>query len=424
MALKKRRRADTQSSDDTAVASEIAETDTADVSDSANGKTKEPKKAKTNKTTTLDAPRSAASVQAQVDERLAPKAKNNREESRLVKIALAKISPDPDNERTGFINQGTITILANAFKEVWEEGGTAVDIPEAVLTRTLDQVTRYAESQAKDLPPIEDVTSTLKGIWDFAVHLKTEPLLQPFTVTLGREGKYQVVFGHRRFMASYIAHGDTHEIECVNYLAAPNFPASKRFVENNQRVDLPLQAKVEDFKKAVKELRKHASNRVSNIEIANKLGVGRNLVQRLEKISSCSEVNLLMATGQIRSLEFAYKMAVLEGSDKPAFKMACKRVAEKGEPTGDFAAFKAELAVQTTKKPARPTAGRPSKIKFPALSQPKVLQKLFAPEVLENPQWQRIDWEDTTKPNIEKIETLIKKTLETLVKDMEASAKV
>lgn len=39
------------------------------------------------------------------------------------------------------------------------------------------------------------------------------------------------------------------------------------------------------------------------MEVANKLVVGRNLVQKLEKISACSYVNLLMANGQIRSVE-------------------------------------------------------------------------------------------------------------------------
>ena len=141
-------------------------------------------------------------------------------------------------------------------------------------------------------------------------------------------------------------------------------------MENNQRSDLPLQAKVEDFKKAVAEIRIHAKNRVSNVEVANKLGVGRNLVQKLEKIAGSSGVNLLMATGQIKSVEFAYKMAVLEGSDKQLFKAACNQIAEKGEPAGDFNAFKAALADKLPKKPTRKTAGRPSKIKFPC-AQPR-----------------------------------------------------
>jgi hypothetical protein len=266
------------------------------------------------------------------------------------------------------------------------------------------------------------MTDTVQGIWDFAVHLKTEPLLQPFAVTLGQGGKYHVVFGNRRFIASYIAHGDTHEIECLNYLAEPTFPAAKRFVENNQRADLPLQAKVADFKKAVTEIRRHASNKVSNVELANKLGVGRNLVQKLEKIGGCSEVNLLMATGQIRSVEFAYKMAVLEGADKPLFKAACKVIAEKGEPAGDFNTFKTNLATQLPKKPAQKTAGRPAKIKFPAVSEPRVIQRLFAPEVLEQSQWQAVYWLYTSKPNMERIETLIKTTLAAMVKEMEPGA--
>jgi hypothetical protein len=43
---------------------------------------------------------------------------------------------------------------------------------------------------------------------------------------------------------------------------------------------------------------------------------------------------------------------------------------------------------------------------------------LFAPAVLQQPAWQGVDWEDTGKGNMERIEQLIKKTLETLIKDM------
>ena len=370
----------------------------------------------------LDARKSAQDIQTQLNDRLASNVSKSAENVRLEKLALAKIAPDPDNQRTWYINQGTITILSQAFHDVWEEGAKSADLPEAILSRSLDQIARYAKSLSVELPPQVDVTETVQGIWDFAVHLKNEPLLQPFAVTLGQGGKYHVVFGNRRFIASHIAHGDTHEIECLNYLAEPDYPAAKRFVENNQRADLPLQAKVEDFKKAVAEIRRHAKNRVSNVEVANKLGVGRNLVQKLEKISTCSEVNLLMATGQIRSVEFAYKMAVLEGADKPLFKAACKVIAEKGEPAGDFNTFKAGLAAQMPQKPARKSAGRPSKIKFPAVGEPRVIQRLLAPELLEQPQWQALDWEDISKPNIDRIEKLIKQTLASLLKDMKTSA--
>lgn len=374
------------------------------------------------KSAALDTRKSAADIQSQLNDRLATRVEQSAENVRLEKIALAKISPDPDNPRTWYINQGTITILCKAFQTVWESGAKAADLPDDVLQRSLDQISRYADSLSVELPPEADVTETVQEIWDFAVHLKTEPLLQPFAVTLGRGGKYRVVFGHRRFMALSIAHGETHEIECMHYLAEPDYPATKRFVENNQRADLPLQAKVEDFKQAVAEIRRHASRRISNVEVANKLGVGRNLVQKLEKISGCSDVHLLMATGQIRSLEFAYKVAVLEGADKPLFKLACKVIAEKGEPAGDFNTFKASLAALVDKKPVRPTAGRPAKIKIPAVGEPKVLQRLFAPQVLEQPQWQAVNWDDSSKPNIERIEKLIKKTVESLIKDLAAGA--
>ena len=376
----------------------------------------------TGKSAGLDAKRTAQDIQTQLNTRLATNVSKHAENVRLEKLALAKIVPDPDNQRTWYINLGTITILSKAFQAVWEEGVKSADLPTEVLNRSLEQITRYANSLSVEPPPLADVTETVQGVWDFAVHLKTEPLLQPFGVTLGQGGKYRVVFGSRRFIASYIAHGDTYEIECLNYMAEPEYPAAKRFVENNQRADLPLQAKVEDFKKAVAEIRRHAANRVSNIELANKLGVGRNLVQQLEKISGCNQVNLLMATGQIRSVEFAYKMAVLEGTDRPLFKSACKVIAEKGEPAGDFNSFKASLTSEVSPKPARKSAGRPSKIKFPSVGEPRVIQRLFAPEVLDKPQWQALDWDDTSKPNIDRIEKLIKKTLETLLKEMNEGA--
>ncbi|MFV0277188.1 MAG: hypothetical protein ACK5HY_08400, partial [Parahaliea sp.] len=331
------------------------------------------------KPATLNNRKSSAEIQAQLNERLATSIAKSGETARLERLSLAKIVPDPDNQRTWYINQGAINILSSAFQELWVEGAKSADLPEEVLQRCLEQIARYAESLSEELPPSADMMETVQGVWDFAVHLKTEPLLQPFAVTLGTGGKYQVVFGNRRFIASYIAHGNSHELECLHYVASPEFPAAKRFVENNQRSDLPLQAKVADFKKAVAEIRRLAPNRVSNVEIANKLGVGRNLVQKLEKISSSSDIDLLMGTGQVRSVEFAYKLAVLEGNDKATFKAACKAIAEHGEPTGDFNTFRSGLATQVAKKPAKRSAGRPSKIKFPAVAEPQVLQRLFAP---------------------------------------------
>ena len=367
---------------------------------------------------TLDAKRTPANIHAQLNDRLATNISKSGEGARLEMLALAKIDPDPDNQRTWYINHGTIAILSKAFQEVWDAGSKFPALPEAILSKSLGQVKRYADSMDTELPPIVDMTDTIQGIWDFAVHLKTEPLLQPFAVSLAPGGKYRVVFGNRRFMSSYIAHGDTHEIECLRYKATPDYPAAKRFVENNQREDVPLQAKIEDFKRAVAEIRRAAPGRVSNVEVANKLGVGRNLVQKLEKISGSSDVNLLMGTGQIRSVEFAYKMAVLEGTDAPLFKAACKAIAEKGEPSGDFNTFKSLLASQLPKKSAKKVAGRPAKIKFPAVAEPRVLQKLFAQDVLQQSRWQSVDWSDTGRDNIARIEKLIKQTLEALIKDM------
>ena len=156
----------------------------------------------------LDTRKSAQDIQTQLNNRLATNVSKSAENVRLEKLALAKIAPDPDNQRTWYINQGTITILSKAFQAVWEEGAKSADLPEVVLSKTLDQIGRYADAQNVELPPLVDVTETVQGIWDFAVHLKTEPLLQPFAVTLGQGGKYHVVFGNRRFIASYIAHGD------------------------------------------------------------------------------------------------------------------------------------------------------------------------------------------------------------------------
>lgn len=378
--------------------------------------------AQSGKTATIDTRKSASAIQSQLDDRMAPDEKKREDVYRLEKITLAKIVPDPDNERTWYVNQGTIAILSKAFQSVWESGTKSADLPADVLQTTLDQIARYADAIKSNLPPEADVLRTVRGIWDFAVHLKTEPLLQPFGVTSIPGGKYQVVFGTRRYLASYVAHGDTHDIECSKFVGEPELPATKRFVENSQREDLPLQAKVADFKKAVAEVRRVADHKVSNVEISNKLGVGRNLVQKLEKISTSPDVNLLIGTGQIRSVEFAYKMSVLETSDKSLFKAACHRIAEKGEPSGDFNSFKSTLDVATPKKPARKTAGRPAKIKIPAVAEPRVIQRLFAADVLEQPQWQAVDWEDSSKSNIDRIEKLIKKTLEGLVKDMASSA--
>lgn len=71
--------------------------------------------------------------------------------------------PDPDNQRTWWrINLGTITILSKAFQALGE-GAKSADLPEDVLTRSLDQISRYASSLSVELPPLADVTETVQG---------------------------------------------------------------------------------------------------------------------------------------------------------------------------------------------------------------------------------------------------------------------
>ena len=58
----------------------------------------------------LDARKSAQDIQTQLNTRLATNVSKSNESVRLEKLALAKIVPDPDNQRTWYINLGTITI--------------------------------------------------------------------------------------------------------------------------------------------------------------------------------------------------------------------------------------------------------------------------------------------------------------------------
>ena len=55
------------------------------------------------------------------------------------------------------------------------------------------------------------------------------------------------------------------------------------------------------------------------------------------------------------------------------------------------------------------------------MSEPRVIQRLFAPRCWTNPV-ASLDWADTSKPNIDRIEKLIKTTLEALIRDLQAGA--
>ena len=52
------------------------------------------------KSASLDTKQSAQDIQAQLNTRLATSVSKSGESVRLEKVALAKISPDPDNQRT------------------------------------------------------------------------------------------------------------------------------------------------------------------------------------------------------------------------------------------------------------------------------------------------------------------------------------
>ena len=121
----------------------------------------------TGKAASLDTRKSAQDIQSQLNDRLASNVSKSAENVRLEKLALAKIAPDPDNQRTWYINQGTITILSQAFEAVWEEGVKSADLPQDILNKSLDQISRYATTQNVELPPQADVIDTVQGIWDF-----------------------------------------------------------------------------------------------------------------------------------------------------------------------------------------------------------------------------------------------------------------
>ena len=375
------------------------------------------KSAGTSSRKVLDSRPSRSSVAQRVRDTQGASVEVPRQDARIERIMLSSIRPDPDNQRTWYINYGTINLLRDAFTNSASDDPSQMDIDPI-----LKQIAGYAADQGRNLPHQDEVVRTVEGLVGFATHLKKEPLLQPFGVTPTDAGISKVVYGNRRFIASYIAHGGSLEIECLKYVTDPETKAVKRFVENSQREDLSLSAKLADFASAFNEL-SELDPGAKNYEIASRLGLSRSMLQKYLKILRCDALRELVDGGLVPAVPFAYDAAVLADKDPGLFVLVCDALAQRAEPAkGEFKQF-LSIVVESGAPGRRAQnksagRGRPAKVKFPSVGNPRIIEKLFAPGILASKEWQGIDLSNTDKKNISAIEKLIVETVKKLVAEI------
>ena len=329
--------------------------------------------------------------------------------AKLKQLPLSEINQDPNNARTEYISIGLRRQLSKLFVDKWISDPASMGLTPDELASLAQRALNNASSSVG----YNEILETIGQLWELSIHLKSNELMQPFAVRGDSRGGYIVAFGNRRFLALCIAHGEEHSVECLSYETPPASPNLKRFVENIQRTDLPLRAKLKDFLAARSEV---ADSAASETEAAITLGLPRTTYYALKSIAKCEPVVTQINRGVINHITFAEHLAKYIGKN-PDFSEKIVKVIESWEgPLPSWSDFLPVLKKSLVQAPKKSGRGRPAKITVPAISSPVTLQKILAPEVLARADWKAIDWEDGGKENIARVQKLLRLLIEEVAK--------
>jgi len=201
-------------------------------------------------------------------------------------ISLDKVAPDPKNPRFLGLTEDELSWLKNEreVNKVRENGGV-----------------------------VDQRIKTLLKLRDLAESIKSNGVLQPIRVyRLG--DKFRIESGERRYWGALIS--GKEKIQAIILKAKPARLRTFQLIENLQREDLSLAAKLRNISSVVDELEKEGGGAVlTNMTLGEVVGTSRRQASKyLSVIRADSEIMSAITSGVISDINVAVELAKIEDS--------------------------------------------------------------------------------------------------------------
>jgi len=211
-------------------------------------------------------------------------------------VNIHKITPDPQNPRFLGLTEDELAWLHNdeAINKAREEGDA-----------------------------VESRIKTLLKLRDLGDSIKSNGILQPIRVYRLGEG-FRIESGERRYWGSLIA--DKEKIPAIILKSKPARLRTFQLIENLQREDLSLPAKLRNIASVVDELEGEGGGALTNTSLGEVIGTSRRQASKyLSVIRAHSDVLLAITSGVVSDINIAVELSKIK--DAKELKKAIKRVA-------------------------------------------------------------------------------------------------
>jgi len=240
-------------------------------------------------------------------------------------------------------------------------------------------------------------SDTIESIVELAEHIKSSELIQAPTIFPLEEGNYQILTGHRRFLALVYAQGMGSAAQFKVYKTPPLLKKTKQFQENASRKDLPQYGKLTAFLNAKKELEvlstarlKVGAARLTVKEFAERMGISMGAFDNYNVLTRYPCVAKAYQEG-LRAPFTRVKKTVLEIEGAFIAKHKLEKLSVSDKQLIDEEIEKNLLGEKQT------APSVPGKIKFASVSSSETIKTLFSSNIFEldaGIDWDSVDWED------------------------------
>lgn len=248
----------------------------------------------------------------------------------------------------------------------------------------------------------QNVNKTIESIIDLSKNIELSEVIQAPTVYQKDDGGYQLLTGHRRFLAMVYMFGTAGTAQFKVYKDAPILKKTKQFQENSSREDLPQYGKLIAFSEAKREIEALSKakaflgkGKVSVAESANLLGISMgaydnyNVLTRYPCVTQLYRDGLGLAFIKVKSTVLKLESEYKKEKGKTQLNIEDKRTINK-------------LIESTLTGNAKPTPKKDVSYKLGEIKSANTMKTILEQNVFEldsNIDWDALDWEDPSAVN-------------------------